>query len=141
MPNTSDRPRGPRLAGAAVACVACVVAAAVGILIAPRPLPFTADVLQREASPDIYRPFGNAGDAEAVEVLLVRRYSLSGAVHTLRLGHDAESYFHEVTVPHATGADGPPEIASVDWTPDEITVRLATGHAVVIPAEKAVGHR
>lgn len=44
-------------------------------------------------------------------------------------------------MPKATGADGPPEIASVDWTPDEITVHLASGHAVVVPAEKAVGHR
>ncbi|MDA2815251.1 hypothetical protein O4J56_31705 [Nocardiopsis sp. RSe5-2] len=138
MPDHSAPPRSLLLVGAVFACV---VAAVVGVLVAPRPLPFTTDVLQRETSPEIYEPFGDAGDPEPVEVLLVRRYSLGGAVYTFQLGHDAENYFHEVTVPDATGAAGPPEIASVDWTPDEITVRLASGHAVVVPAEKAVGHR
>lgn len=138
MPNTSDRPQALRLVGAVLACV---IAAAVGAFIAPRPLPFTADVVQRETSPAIYEPFGDMGDPEPVEVLLVREYSLAGTVHTLRLGHDAEAYFHEVTVPDATGTEGPPEIASVDWTPEEITVRFASGHAVAVPAEKAVGHR
>ncbi|WP_017540404.1 MULTISPECIES: hypothetical protein [Nocardiopsis] len=138
MPDPAP-PIRPVHAAAAVLAGAALTAAA-GLAV-PDPLPFTATVLQRETSPAVYRPFGEAGDPEPVEVLLVRTLSLSGADHRLRLGHDADAYFHEVTVPEATGSDGPPGIASVDWGEEEITVRLESGHAVGVPASSAVGHR
>lgn len=133
------RPRNVLL----VALATALIAGTLGYALAKSDVVFSTTVVQRETSADAgvtYEP-GGTFDPLPVEVLVVRTRGTGGTRHELHLGHDAETYFHRVSVPDGTGTADPPNIDGVDWEPDSATVRFASGYAITVDAEKFVGLR
>ncbi|TQN33343.1 hypothetical protein FHX37_3358 [Haloactinospora alba] len=133
------RPRNVLLAVLATA----LLTGTLGYALARSDVVLSTTVVQRETSADAgvtYEP-GGAFDPRPAEVFLVRTRGTGGTGHELRLGHDAGSYFHRVPVPAGTGTTDPPRIDGVDWDPGSATVRLTSGYAVTVDAEKFVGLR
>ncbi|MBV2363923.1 hypothetical protein ACFPZ0_26590 [Streptomonospora nanhaiensis] len=136
----------------AAAAAAALVSLPVGVVIGLGDLPlvdldlFTEEV-QRLSSADAgvrYDPDtpGSGADPVPVEIVLVRRPALGGDRYTLRLGHDPDSYFHEVTAPAGTGgADEPVRVEHVDWAAERITVAFTGGYRLGVDTELATGLR
>ncbi|MDA0566628.1 hypothetical protein LG943_20270 [Streptomonospora sp. S1-112] len=150
-PASPASPARPIRTLAAVAATALVCLPA-GVVIGMGDLPvvdlnlFTEEV-QRLSSADAgvrYDPDtpGSGADPMPVEAVLLRHPVIGGDDYTLRLGHDADSYFHEVRPPVGTGNDGAPvRIDRVDWGADRITVTFTSGYRLGVDTEQVTGLR